>query len=156
MEGLAVEWWMWFLFGILLLLAEFVTPGAFYQFFFGVGALVVGVIGMVGLRLPLAVDLVIFLVVSVGTLVVLRRPLLEKLGSTTSSKVDRLEGETALAMDKIAVDGFGKAELRGTVWNARNVGWTVIAKAERCRVMSTEGVTLCVSGLGRPEAEVGE
>jgi membrane protein implicated in regulation of membrane protease activity len=156
MEGFAIEWWMWFFFGIVLLLAEFVTPGAFYQLFFGVGALVVAVIGMTGLRLPLAVELGTFLAVSIGTILVLRKPLLEKLGSTTSAKVDRLEGETALAMEKIAVDATGKAELRGAVWSARNVGWTDIAKSERCRVMSTEGLTLCVSGLGTPETEAGE
>ena len=39
-----MEWWTWILLGLLLLLAEIVTPGGFYIIFFGVGAVVVGVL----------------------------------------------------------------------------------------------------------------
>jgi inner membrane protein len=34
-----MEWWIWLVGGMLLLLVEIVTPGGFYFLFFGVGAL---------------------------------------------------------------------------------------------------------------------
>jgi membrane protein implicated in regulation of membrane protease activity len=33
-----MEWWIWILLGLVLLLGEIVTPGGFYILFFGVGA----------------------------------------------------------------------------------------------------------------------
>jgi len=34
--------------------------------------------------------------------------------------VDSLVGEAATVIDSIEAGGFGKVELRGTAWNARN------------------------------------
>ena len=59
MEGFVVTWWMWFILGVVLLLAELTTPGAFYQLFFGLGAIVVGLIGLVGIELPLAIQMLL-------------------------------------------------------------------------------------------------
>ena len=44
-----MAWWVWIVGGVLLCLAEMATPGAFYLLFFGVAALVVGVLAWVGL-----------------------------------------------------------------------------------------------------------
>jgi membrane protein implicated in regulation of membrane protease activity len=43
-----MAWWLWLLGGIALLGVEVLTPGGFYVMFFGVGALVVGL--LVGLQ----------------------------------------------------------------------------------------------------------
>ena len=145
MEGFVVTWWIWFLVGLALLLAEFLTPGAFFQFFFGLGAIALGLVELAGIRLPLSVQLLLFLALSLGSLLLLRKPLRLKLeGKNADLEVDRFEGETAVAMEGIAVNGVGKAELRGTAWNARNVGDTPIAESQRCRVERVEGLTLCV------------
>jgi hypothetical protein len=144
MEGLIVQWWMWFLFGMLLLLLEFLTPGAFYQFFFGVGALAVGLILAVWPGMPLGVQLGLFLVLSIGSLALLRKPLQKRFGKDSVDNVDKLAGQTAVAMEAIAVNGRGKAELRGSVWNARNVGDSPIGENERCRVESIDGLTLSI------------
>ncbi|MDC4227637.1 MAG: NfeD family protein [Candidatus Manganitrophus sp.] len=45
---------------------------------------------------------------------------------------------------EIAVDGVGKAELRGTAWSARNVGETPVTKGQRCKVVQIDGLTLWV------------
>lgn len=146
MEGILIQWWMWFLFGVLLLLLEFLTPGAFYQFFFGVGALVVGLILAIWTGMPLGAQLGLFLILSVGSLAVLRKPLQQRFGKDSEDNVDKLQGETAIAMEDIAANAIGKAELRGTVWNARNVGDTPIAEAQRCRVENVDGLTLSIKG----------
>jgi membrane protein implicated in regulation of membrane protease activity len=44
------------------------------------------------------------------------------------------------------VNAIGKAELRGSTWNARNVGETPITEDQRCRVESVDGLTLSVRG----------
>jgi inner membrane protein len=146
MEGLIVQWWMWFLFGMLLLLLEFLTPGAFYQFFFGVGGIVVGLIVAVWPGMPLGAQLGVFLILSLGSLAVLRKPLQKRFGKDSEDNVDKLPGETAVAMEDIAVDGLGKAELRGSVWNARNVGAAPIEESQRCRVESRDGLTISIKG----------
>jgi membrane protein implicated in regulation of membrane protease activity len=145
MEGLVLTWWMWFLFGLVLLLAEFATPGAFYQFFFGVGALAVALIELVGLELPLWGQLLLFLVLSIGSLLALRRPLRFRFEAGVPDKeVDSLVGETATALEEIAADAIGKAELRGSSWRARNIGVSVIAPSQRVRVERVEGLILQV------------
>jgi len=39
-----MDWWLWILLGLLLFLAELTTPGGFYIFFFGIGAVIVGIL----------------------------------------------------------------------------------------------------------------
>jgi inner membrane protein len=38
----------------------------------------------------------------------------------------------------------GKAEMRGTSWNTRNVSDQTIARGQRCRVERVEGLTIFV------------
>jgi len=66
--------------------------------------------------------------------------------SSPSKEVDNLVGELATAMEDIAVDAMGKAELRGAAWNARNVGDTPLSRTQRCRVRRVDGLTLDIEG----------
>ncbi len=144
MEGIAVAWWIWTLGGILLLLAEFLTPGAFYQFFFGLGAIAVGVLGALGLELRLPLQLGLFLVLSIGSLALLRKPLRMRFAGGPEEPVDQLIGETAIALGEIAAGSAGQVEFRGSVWQACNVGDTPIGKSGRCRIVAIHGLTLDV------------
>ncbi len=144
MEHSVIAWWIWVVGGILLLLAEFLTPGAFYQFFFGLAAVAVGIVGAIGLELSLPVQLALFLVLSVGSLAALRKPLRMRFAGGPEEPVDELVGETAVALDEITAGGAGRVELRGSVWQARNVGDRPIGKSERCRVAAIHGLTLDV------------
>jgi membrane protein implicated in regulation of membrane protease activity len=151
MEDPMIAWWLWFLIGILLLLAEFASAGGFFLFFFGVGALAVAVLSAIGIHLPLRLELLLFLGLSITSLVLLRKRLRLRFDSTIPDKeVDRLENETAVALEEIAVDGIGKAELRGATWNARNGGSRAILRDERCRVTRVEGLTLWIDSEPRP------
>lgn len=144
--AVTVSWWMWFLLGLVLLLAEFATPGAFYLFFFGLGAIGVGLLGAVGLEPPLAVELLLFPAFSLGLLLLLRKRLRVRFDSKLPDhEVDRVVGEIAVALEDIPVDAVGKAELRGSVWNARNVGDSPIARSQRCAVMRVDGLTLWIA-----------
>jgi len=142
-----MEWWIWILLGLLLVLAELVTPGGFYFMFFGIGAVVVGVLAGFGAAGPLWFQFILFSILSLVTLWLFREKLLELTEGVAVQNVDSLIGETAVASDQIAVNGIGKAEMRGTSWSARNVGDQPLKRGERAKVERVEGLTLIV----RPE-----
>lgn len=143
-----MTWWAWLVIGLLLLAGEILTPGGFYLIFFGVAALLVGLVKMLGFELGLAMEGLLFVVASVAGLMFFRKPLLERFRKLTPvSDVDNLTSEIASAMEEIPVQGIGKVELRGTSWNARNVSDAPIPKSTRCRVERVDGLTLEVRSL---------
>lgn len=145
MEIFAMNWWMWVILGLVLMAGEVLTPGGFYILFFGVGAVVVGLLKLAGLATTLPVDGLIFLAVSVAGLAIFRKPLLKKFRDLTPEMpVDQLTNETAQALETIAAGGVGKVELRGTTWSAHNLGTEPLAPAQRCRVERVDGLTLYV------------
>jgi hypothetical protein len=141
-------WWLWMLLGLALLVVEAATQGGLFALFFGLSAMVVGVLTAVGLGGPLGVQWALFTVVALVCLFVLRGPLKARLnlGSPTRP-VDQLLGEEALALEDVPAGGSGKVELRGSTWSARNATGASVAKGTRCRVERIEGLTLWV----RPE-----
>jgi len=142
-----MEWWIWILLGLLLVLAELVTPGGFYFMFFGIGAVVVGVLAGFSAAGPLWFQFILFSILSLVTLWLFREKLLQLTEGVAVQNVDSLIGETAVASDQIDVNGIGKAEMRGTSWSARNTGDKPIKRGERAKVERVEGLTLFV----RPE-----
>lgn len=145
MDPWNVAWWHWVVVGIVLLAAELLTPGALFLMFFGIGAIAVGLLSGVGLAGPLWTQVILFAVLSLVSLFALRRALVARLHlSDPSAKIDRLVGETALALEDIAVDALGKVELRGTTWSARNIGETPLSQGQRSTVVRVEGLTLWV------------
>jgi inner membrane protein len=51
-------------------------------------------------------------------------------------------GELAVAREPIPAGGRGKVELRGTVWEARNLSGDALAPGESARVERVEGLVL--------------
>jgi len=58
--------------------------------------------------------------------------------------IDSLIGETCVAVEDMAINAVGKAELRGTSWTARNAGDKPLARGQRCTVERVEGLTIFV------------
>src|SRR5512134_1168331 len=119
-----MPWWGWILVGTLLLAGElFVVEADFYLVFLGFSALVVGALTLLGLGGPLWSQWLIFAVVAVASTVFFRRRVYQKLRPPGTSEVsDSVVGEWVVAREAIAPGGLGQAELRGTVWSARNAG----------------------------------
>ena len=140
-----MDWWIWVVAGLVLLVAELALPGGFYLFFFGCGAVAVGLLAAGGWAQPLWLQGVLFTGLSLAALL-LFRPLLVKrlLGGAGDAAVDSLVGELVVVRGAIAANGFGKAELHGTTWNARNAGDTAVGPAQPCRVERVEGLTLWI------------
>jgi inner membrane protein len=139
-----MDWWIWILLGLLLCVAELTTPGGFYILFFGIGAVIVGI--LVGFQTagPAWFQFILFSALSVLSLWLFRGKLLELTRGRPTDSVDSLVGEVAIPLEDISVNSVGKAEMRGTSWNTRNVGDQTIARGQRCRVERVEGLTIFV------------
>lgn len=142
-----MPWWAWILLGLILLGLELMV-GTFYLLFLGLAAVVVGLIGVFGFDGPLWLEWLLFTGLSVGLVLMLRRPLLGKFRIQSELRdIDSLTGEAAVASEPIAPGDLGKVEMRGTSWNARNVGETPLAAGQRCRVEEVQGLLLSVRPL---------
>jgi len=142
-----MPWWVWMVVGFSLILLELLTPLGFYLLFLGVGALVVGILAWLNVATSPWAQWLLFPGLSVVTLLLFRRPLLTRFQAHPQHRtIDSLVGETALAFEDIAVDAIGRVELRGTTWNARNIGERPVTRGQRCEVEHLEGLTLWVRG----------
>jgi membrane protein implicated in regulation of membrane protease activity len=140
-----MPWWGWIVLGFVLLLGELLTPGGFYLFFFGIGALIVGALSGWEWVKTEWIEWLLFSILSTATLLVSRRPLLKALQLPDNKKeVDTLSGETGTALEDVAPGIVGKVELRGAPWSARNIGESPINRGQRCKVESREEFVLLV------------
>ena len=141
-----MAWWIWILGGLALLAFELLTPGGFFVVFFGVGALVVGLLSGLGIVQAGSVEWLLFSAVSIVSLLLFRRPLLEwmKRREGPRAPVDSLVGETAILTEDLPAGGIGKAELRGTSWSVRAREGAELRRGQRTRVEQVDGLTLWV------------
>src|ERR1700752_2524319 len=113
-----MSWWIWVTIGLVLAAIELATPGGIFIIFFGIAALVVGVLALAGLVTATWAQWLLFPVIAVIALRLFRQPLLGRLRLRESSAdVDSLVGEVATPDTVIAPGGHGRAELRGSTWH---------------------------------------
>ncbi len=141
-----MTWWLWLLVGLALLGIEMLTPGGFFTIFFGVAAIIVGVLARFGLAGPAWTQWIWFSGLSIASLLVLRKPLLEWMRRREVKRpaIDTLVGETAVILEPVPGSGVGKAELRGTSWSARSADGSSLPVGARCRVDRVDGLTLWI------------
>jgi inner membrane protein len=134
----------WFIVGLGLFLLELVIPG-FFIFFFGLGAWITALVCLIG-EPGTNLQIVIFAVTSVLSLIALRRIIQKKFfyskGNLSEEVEDEFTGKEALVTSGINPDKKGKVEFKGTTWNAEskseiNEGQTVI-------IIEKENFTLIV------------
>jgi membrane protein implicated in regulation of membrane protease activity len=145
-----MQWWHWVAIGLVLAGLELATPGGFFIIFFGLGAIAVGFLSLIGVSGPLWAQWLLFSFCSVVSLMLFRNPLLQRLRQRDAGTgpVDALTGEIALPTEDIAPGVVGRAELRGTTWNARNVGTDVLARGQRCVVARVDGLLISLKREG--------
>lgn len=141
-------WWAWIVFGVVLTLAELSTPGGFYLVFFGASALLVGVLHSFGMAGPAWMQWLLFSAFSVLSVAFLRKPLIKRFSvmgqgpGAAAVDADSVIGEIAVAAEDISSGAFGRVELRGAAWKARNGGSQPIAAGQRCVVDRLDGLQL--------------
>lgn len=146
-----MSWWMWGVLGLLFLIGEILTPGGIFIIFFAAGALVLFFLELVGLHMTLWLQLLIFGVLSVGSLMLFRQPLLRRVQKGgPDHEVDTAVGELVTANGEIKPGETGQVEFRGTPWQAVNVSDTAIAAGESCEVAAVKSLKLDIRK--RPQA----
>ena len=113
---------IWILVGIILFVMEFGIPGLIV-FFFGFGACVVGITCFFT-EISINTQLLMFIAVSVGSLLVLRKWLKSTFIGHVVDRQDRSEnldeylGQRAVVKEGISKGSVGKVEFHGTNWEA--------------------------------------
>jgi inner membrane protein len=139
-----MDWWMWIVVGLVLMVIELATPSGFFIMFFGLGALTVGTLTRLAVASPVWLQWLLFPVTSVVYLLLFRGRLQRVQQSTRAAEVDTLIGELAITKERILRGAVGRVELRGTVWNARNNGSEPLEPGRRCRVVGVDGLLVFV------------
>jgi inner membrane protein len=113
---------LWFLIGLALFLLELLIPG-FIIFFFGVGAWVTALACLIGTP-DANLQIIIFAVISVLSLIALRRLIQKKFfyskGNNSEAVEDEFTGKECIAITDFGKDKKGKVEFKGTLWNAES------------------------------------
>lgn len=140
---------IWFLVGLVLLIAEFAIPGLVI-IFFGAAAWVVAIVCLL-LDIGLNTQLIIFILTSVLSLVLLRKWLKGVfLGHTSGAQnlteeMQEFVGEQVVVKEAIHPKRPGKVELHGTDWTA--TGDQEIAVGTMVEIIAKDNLTLKVKTL---------
>ena len=137
---------LWFLAGILLILAEFAVPGVVIVFF-GVGALLTSLTTWLGFTVSLSSQTLLFGISSVTLLFTLRHFVkswfLGKESSMDNDADDDFTGREARVLQDIPGPGLdGRVEMKGAEWKAR--AELPIAAGSTVIIDHREGLTLHV------------
>ena len=136
---------IWFIIGLVLLLLELVMPG-FVIFFFGIGAWVTALLCLFT-EPNINVQVIVFAVSSVLTLLLFRRMIKNKFIYNKDDKSDAVEdeftGKEALVVNDISPGKLGKVEFKGTSWDAESgteikAGQKVIITAKKSIKLKVE------------------
>jgi membrane protein implicated in regulation of membrane protease activity len=146
---MTVLWWHWLVLGMVLVGLEATALGGVYVVFFGASATVLSLLSALGVAGPLWFQLTLFAVLSLLFTFVLRRRVIHwlRLEQRPGPDVDTLVGELAVPLDASPAGQVGRAELRGTVWTARNRG-NALVKGQRCRVAAVDDLVIVIEPEG--------
>ena len=144
-----MQWWHWLAVGLILVALEMAASGGFYVIFFGIAALAIGGLHLFDLAGPAWVQFLLFSVLSIASLALFRSRLMQWLNlDKVGRDVDSLVGEVAMPLDDIVPGAVGRAELRGTVWSARNASPLAIIRGQRCKVVQVAGLMIFLEPEG--------
>jgi inner membrane protein len=143
-----MAWWGWCILGVALLGVELLAVDAqFYLVFAGLAAVVVGLLGLVGLELPVAGQWLLFAVVAVTAMFTLRRPIYAKLMNKPFGNVSTDVDQRVVVTQELAPGSTCRIEYRGSGWTAVNIGDRSIPPGGAARIDSIDGVTLRVRAI---------
>ena len=145
-----MNWWGWLIIGFVLMGAELTAvDAAFYLIFVGAAAILMGVLGLVGVTLPIWAQWVLFAVLAVGSMVLFRQKLYDRLRGGAAGFDGSAAGATVAVKEVVPPGGRTRVRLRGSQWTAVNVGAAPIAAGADARVVESDGLELRIEGLSR-------
>lgn len=142
---------LWFIVGLVFMLAELALPG-FVVIFFGIGAWVAALCAALGIVDSFNGQVAVFLISSILTLVLFRKQGKKYFKGRVSGiagaedALDNLKGQRAVALSDIVPKTLGgKVEFHGTVWEAESE--VQIAKGTAVEVVERKNLVLIVKPL---------
>ena len=144
-----MNWWGWLILGFLLMGAEMTAvDAAFYLIFVGAAAIGMGILGLAGVTLPIWGQWVLFSVLAVGSMVLFRQKLYDRLRGGEAAGFDgSAAGATVAVKEVVPPGGRTRVSLRGSQWTAVNVGPAPIASGADARVVESDGLELRIEGF---------
>ncbi|WP_108124147.1 NfeD family protein [Saccharospirillum mangrovi] len=138
---------IWIVVGILLILSELLATSV-VAVFIGLGALVTGLALWAGVIQSLAWQLIVFSVVSLGTLILARRRLKAWFGGFTANQGENHSAFRQDIGERVIVEtdfaqGAGRVILNGVAWDA--LSDDDLKAGDIAWVVSNEGIRLTVS-----------
>jgi membrane protein implicated in regulation of membrane protease activity len=138
-------WWKWFVIGMLLLGIElFAVDAQFFLIFIGAAAIVVGLIGMLGIDLPSWLQWLLFAALAVAAMVTMRKQIYARLRNRPHGRVDGDVHQLVRVPEELEPGKSTRVEYRGTSWTALNVGKNAIPAGQEVKIESVDGLTLHV------------
>ncbi|HUX55498.1 MAG TPA: NfeD family protein [Bacteroidales bacterium] len=136
----------WFIIGLVLFLLELVIPG-FFIFFFGLGAWVTALVCLIGNPDSITnFQILIFAIISVLSLIALRRIIQKKLFYSKDNLSEKIEdeftGREAIAITDFSPENKGKVEFKGTIWKAE--GTSDIKSGQTVIIIEKKNISLFV------------
>jgi membrane protein implicated in regulation of membrane protease activity len=136
---MSTEVLVWMTVGIALLSSEAFT-GTFHLLFFGLSALFVAALTLLGLN-STVLQLVLFAVLSVSSVFLVRKRLIIR---SIGFEGDR---ESVFTLDQeILPDQEVTISYQGAPWTAKNISQKTLPKGTRARVLRTDGIKLLLEG----------
>ena len=141
-----LAWWHWMVFGLGLGIAELAIP-SFFIVWFGLGALLVGLLLLVAPDIGFTAQILVWTLASVGFAVAWFKWLRPKTDKTHAGQADEALGEIGVLVR--AVEPYGKGELRFQKPVMGSETWPCVADeaigaGERVRVLAVDGQLLKV------------
>ena len=148
-------WWGWLIVGLLLMGAELgAVDAAFYLIFVGAAGICLGLVGLAGVTLPIWGQWLLFSVLAIGSMVLFRQKLYNKLRGGAAGFGNTAVGTLVTVSENVPQGGQTRVGMRGSQWTAVNVGTAPIAAGADARVVEADGVDLRIEGLpGEPAAD---
>jgi inner membrane protein len=137
-----MPWWGWVALGAALLGAEVAVTTDFWLATIGGAAMVMGLLLTVVDGPRPWIQWILFAALAVLLNAVVRR----RIRSNPPGLDPELVGESGVALSEIAPGAQGSVELRGSTWQARNVGTETLAARASVRVTAVRGIVLEVRG----------
>ncbi|MEH6491661.1 NfeD family protein [Halopseudomonas sp.] len=147
LTGYLTSYAFWLLLGLALLLSEFFIP-AMVAVFFGIGALVVGLLTLFGVIDTLPSQLLLFSLISLIALWYLRRHFTRWLRGSEADLAARDQDDAGLLGARVTVltdfaQGIGDVQLNGAKWDAESS--EPLKAGDTAWVLNHSGIVLQVS-----------
>jgi membrane protein implicated in regulation of membrane protease activity len=145
----SIEFWHWWVLGVILLVMEVLVPGTFFLWM----AIAGGIVGVLLLPFPdmdWKIQLLIFSVLSVGAIatwqVYLRRNPTETADNTLNRRGAQYVGRR-VTLNEPLVNGRGRVQIDDTYWNVATADGAGLDAGALITVTGVDGIVLTVEAV---------